>query len=88
VPRGGQKRLLKDAGDDLWVARPVWCQARPGDPGRIAYVMRSSVGRGQTGLELWIINGDGTDDRRVLVGTGDNGFSPDIFYAARRHCAS
>ena len=54
VPRGGTKALLKPLGDDFWVARPVWCQARPGDPGRIAYVMRGPVAGNLTGLELWV----------------------------------
>ncbi|MCC6626329.1 MAG: hypothetical protein IT340_02885 [Chloroflexi bacterium] len=80
VPRGGSKALLKSLGDSFWVARPAWCQARPGDPGRIAYVMRGPVSPTQTGLELWVINGDGSGDRRVLVGTPDNGLAPDLFY--------
>ena len=80
VPRGQPKHLLKDLGDNFWVARPAWCQTAPGDPGRIAYVLRGPTGPGLTGLELWTINGDGSDDRRVLVGTPDNGFAPDLFY--------
>jgi hypothetical protein len=83
TPRGGAKRLLKELGDDFWVARPVWCQARSGDPGRIAYVMRAPPGPGRTGLELWTIGADGTGDRRVLVGTAENGFAPDLFYGHR-----
>jgi sugar lactone lactonase YvrE len=80
APRAGPKQLLKSLGDDFWVARPAWCQPQPGTPGRIAYVMKGPVGPDQTGLELWVINGDGTGDRRVLVGTPANGFGPDLFY--------
>ena len=83
VPRGGTKALLKPLGDSFWVARPAWCQPRPGDPGRIAYIMRGPVSPTQTGLELWVINGDGSGDRRVLVGTPDNGLAPDLFYGDR-----
>ena len=32
MPRGQPKALLKDLGDDFWVARPVWCQARTATP--------------------------------------------------------
>ena len=83
VPRGGRKALLKQFGDEFWVARPVWCQARPGHPGQIAYVARGPAGGELTGLELWVIGGDGAGDRRVLVGTRANGFGPDLFYGDR-----
>jgi hypothetical protein len=59
VPRGQLKALLKDLGDAFWVARPVWRQTNPGDPGRIAYVLRGPVTGALTGLELWTIGGDG-----------------------------
>ena len=90
VPRGGPKALLKPLGDDFWVARPVWCQARPGDPGRIAYVTRGPVGGDLTGLELWVIDGDGSGDRRVLVGTRAERLRPRpvLRRPARRRCAS
>ena len=45
--------------------------------------MSGPVGADLTGLELWVINGDGTGDRRVLVGTPGNGFGPDLFYGDR-----
>ena len=32
MPRGQPKARLKDLGDDFWVARPVWCQARTVTP--------------------------------------------------------
>ena len=83
VPRGQPKRLLKNLGDDFWIARPAWCQRQPGDVGRIAYVLKSQTGPDLTGLELWLMNGDGTGDRRVLVGTPGNGFGPDLFYGAQ-----
>jgi hypothetical protein len=83
VPRGQPPQLLKDLGDSFWTARPVWCQARPGDPGRIAYVMRGAAGGDLTGLELWVANADGSDDRQVLVGTRQNGLIPEHFYGER-----
>jgi hypothetical protein len=83
VPRGGAKALLTAPGDDFWVARPAWCQRGPGDPGRIGYVRRGPTGPDRTGLELWTINADGSDERRVLIGTPQNGFGPDLFYGGR-----
>ena len=77
------KVLLKDLGDSFWIARPVWCQPQTGQPGRIAYVLRGQASADLTGLELWVMNDDGSDDRLVLVGTTANGFSPDLFYGDR-----
>jgi hypothetical protein len=67
VPRGQPKALMKSLGDSFWVAKPVWCQRQPGEPGRIAYVMKGPTGPDLTGLELWVINGDGRVRTRSLL---------------------
>jgi hypothetical protein len=83
LPRGGSKQMLKSLGDTFWVARPAWCQARPGDPGRIAYILKAPVTPTTSGLELWVITADGAGDRRVLEGTAANGLVPELFYGDR-----
>ncbi|MCC6625978.1 MAG: C39 family peptidase [Chloroflexi bacterium] len=84
VDSGQPKRLLKQFGDEFWTAKPLWCQARPGDPGVIAYVTRGQVGADLTGLELWTIRADGAGDRKVLSGAPANGFRPELFYGQQR----
>ncbi|MCC6626330.1 MAG: hypothetical protein IT340_02890 [Chloroflexi bacterium] len=68
----------------LWPAKPVWCQTKPGDPGKLALVTATQAGGGKSGLELRII--DWTDQqlqaKKVLDGATANGFTPSIFYGS------
>jgi hypothetical protein len=69
----------------LWPARPVWCQARPGDPGKIAYVTAVAASGTNSGLQLRVVNlaDQQVEHKVVLVGTtggAGNGFEPSIFY--------
>ncbi len=83
--RKGSKSQLKTLEKGLWPAKPVWCQAKPGDPGRIAYVTASEPSAGRAGLQLRVLTLGGTDvvDALVVEGTtgpASNGFIPEIFY--------
>lgn len=59
---GLNRRLLLDLPWELWVAAPVWSP----DSERIAYVRSASPGK-KPGLELWVINADGTGNRMMLA---------------------
>ncbi|MBA2364294.1 MAG: C39 family peptidase [Chloroflexia bacterium] len=59
---GSNQRLLLDLPWELWVAAPVWSP----DSERIAYVRSASPGQ-KPGLELWVINADGTNNRKLLA---------------------
>jgi hypothetical protein len=84
VPRGGQKTMLKAFADEFWVARPVWCQRRPGDPGRIAYVLKGPADADRTGLELTGAATAGCWSARARTASAPTSSTA----TARRRCAS
>ncbi len=73
----GNRRVLVDLPWEMWVAEPVWSP----DSRQVAYVRSTSPGR-KPGLELWVVNADGSGNRKLLTHPS---FNADVFYGADRH---
>jgi len=69
---GRNRRLIGDFPWQLWVASPVWSP----DSKQIAYVVASGPGQ-EPGIELWVMNADGSNKHRVVK---DPSFNTSLFY--------
>lgn len=74
---GKHKKKLADIHREMWVATPVWSP----NSKKIAYVRTTPPGA-EPGLELWVMNADGSDNHKLV---SDPAFNASIFYGSDPH---